>query len=325
MIITDNLGSLLTDSLFGWLKDKTMLIYLVIATIIGIIAGVISLFSLNDFVQYMLTLAPDLATKNKIPIEKIIELFNTLSPVITVSIIEGIALFILSYFIIKRGLELTGQKGVNFSISRLVVLFVLEIIAGVVAILSLYRLKWLGVGVLGGILIILGGLLSSIPILGGFFATIGLILIIVYFIIVFINFIRLSLANVVYIEKEREIMESLRISWDLTKDNVLGIFIITIAVYLVTGAISYIASIPSTIFLQSTLIGMANIEGIAGVILAMEGLMSMLTSPVYLILLIPVFIISAYEIIVLTYLFPLIYKLLKEKGKAKSKQKTYHF
>ena len=150
-------------------------------------------------------------------------------------------------------------------------------------------------------------------------------MIIAYAIIVIINYIRLSLGVVVFIEKDREIMESLKMSWDLTKGNALGIIIINLAVSLIIVAVSYIVSIPSTIYLQSSLFGLKNIEGLAGFEVVIQSTMGLLTSPIYIILLIPLIILSAYELIALTYLLPLIYKTLVSKGESGLKQETYHF
>ena len=325
MIITDNLGSLLTQSLFGWLKDKQMLTYLLVATIITIITSIVSLLSVSDFFNYLIKLAPTLIENNGLSVLDFIGLMGTLTPAMMISTIEGIILFVLSYFIIKRGLELNGKKGVDFSITRIIILIVLEIITFFVAALSPYRLKWLGIGIIGFIFIILGGLLSIISPASMILAFIGMILIIAYFIIVIINYIRLSLGIVAYIEKDIEIMEALKTSWDLTKGNELGLIIISISVSLIIGVFSYIASIPSTMFLQMVILGLGNVDSTIGFELVINTILGTFSNPIYLILLIPVFIISAYQIVTLSYLLPLVYTTLKKEVKRTKKQETYHF
>jgi membrane-anchored glycerophosphoryl diester phosphodiesterase (GDPDase) len=135
----------------------------------------------------------------------------------------------------------------------------------------------------------------------------------------------LTLGVVVFIEKDREIMESLKMSWDVTKGNVLGILIISIAISLIIGAFSYFVSMPSTVYLQSAILTSGNVEGIVGFGMIIQNMTSILTSPIYIILLIPVILLSAYQLIALTYLLPVIYKLLITKDKSKLNQETYHF
>jgi len=324
MIITDNLGALLTEDLFGWLKDKTMLIYLAIAFVISFVTGIVSLLVLNDFFQYLMKLMPTLVEKKVLPIEEVLNLFGTLSPVFAISSVQGIIIFVLSYFIIKRGLELAGLKGQEFSITRIIMVFILQILTSIVAILSIYRLKWLAIGFFGFVLMIIGAIFSE-NIIGLLLISIGIIMIIAYAIIVVINYIRLSLGTIIFIEKDRELMESLKMSWDITKGNALGILIISVAVSLIIGAFSYIVSMPSTVYLQGTMLGFTGVKDLAAFEMSFQAMIAALTSPLYIILLIPVIILSAYEIITLTYLLPLIYKLLKTKGKSGSNQETYHF
>jgi len=328
MIITDNLGLLLTKTLFEWLKDKTMLIYLAIASIVTIFVGLVSIVSVIDAFNQLAKIMPELLVSKTVPPELmfkvIINLFPALIPSMVMSIVAGIIFFVLNYFIIQRGLELNKQKSVPFSISRLIMVFFLEIITFFVAVLSIYRLKWLAIGLCGFLFVIIGALLSQ-SFFGGFFAFIGILMMIAYFIIVCINYIRLSLGAVAYIEKEREIMESLKVSWDLTKNNVLGIIIISLAVSLIVGFISYLVSTPSSLLLQLAIPELINIKDTISFGILFEGMAGVFSNPLYIILLIPVWIISAYQIIVMSYLLPSIYALLKKEGKTTEKQETYHF
>jgi len=319
MSVTNSFGSLITKSLFDWIKDKKMLTYLAITCIILVIMNIFTLFSMSNSLEKLIALQNSV-TPSVEEVFSVIGMF--LGPFMLTITISSIILFILSYFIIKRSLELNGLKAVNFSVQRIIMLFILEIASCIVAVLSIFRLKWLAVGVAGAVLLIIGIVLTILsPLIGILLLIIGLILCVVYAVIVIINTIRLSLGGTAYIEEERGIMDSLKISWDLTKANVLGIVIIFVVVSIIIGIISWIVALPATFF-QFSLMG--NFTSTTNPALLIDNITGMFINPVYLVLLIPGWIISAYQVIVTSYLMTSIYALLKKEGNTKEPE-TYKF
>ena len=237
MVLIDKLGEIIDLGMISWIRDKTMLIYLAIIFLITLISGIV----INFFIAGLLANFSQTAQTITSPTQ----IFAMIMPLISVSTIigtiTGLITLAVSYLVIKRTLELNGSNGEKLTLLRYILLIVLGIAGGIVAVLSLYRIKWLAVGIIGFILTIVGLMLlgigtfmgAGIILVGGLLVFIGVIMLIAYAIVVIINGIRLTLGQVAFVEKERGIMESLKISWETTKGEVLGIILAFIIVAII--------------------------------------------------------------------------------------------
>ena len=302
-IISQNLDALLKQGLSSWVRDKTSLIFLVVTAIIIFVAGIISTFLLAGMVSASLTSLDITAIMTYIVL------------IWAISILEALILIAIEYVIIKRALELSGKKPLALSPFRYVMLIILYIASAIYAILSIYKIRMLIIGITGILVILLGvGLMAfgymNVPImlLGLVILFVGIILITIYLANVISNSIRLSLGIIAYIEKERKITDCLKASWDLTNKEVGGMILLWIIFALIVMFISIIASLPSTIIQLVSTIG-----SISNPLAAI----SFMYDPVYIIAMIPVYIVSAYFSVASGFLLAAMYTILQKNKKTK--------
>ncbi|MBT4870638.1 MAG: hypothetical protein HON47_03630 [Candidatus Diapherotrites archaeon] len=299
-IILDNLSELVGESLLGWIHDKTMWTYALISAIILLIAGYVTVGALLQIIPSQIDKIPQ-------------TIISTILFIGLIVFIEVLILLVIDYLVIKRALELKGQKAIGLNIIRYLSLIVLHIATAIVAVLSLFKLKILVVGITGIIVLMLGFIMFPLSIgnpsmfwviiLGVIFIIAGIILLAIYLVHVILNAIRLSLAYVAYVEEERSIMASLKKSWDITKNDIDGIVFVWILIAVIVAVISTAVSIPAVVY-----VGAASET-------AMEMNLSMISmDPLYWILLIPSYIVSAYSVIVSGFMMTAMYTLLS-KGK----------
>lgn len=147
----------------------------------------------------------------------------------------------LSALIHVRALQLNKFTTAEFSITKLIKLFFLGIYASIVAFLSLYNKTLL---ILTLVYIALAFftflLLYFIPDVALIFGMIMLLLAFPYMAIVFYNSYRLSLAPSIFLHKNIGITNATKESWDLSKGNVLMIFVTSLILGIIIGVISFI-------------------------------------------------------------------------------------
>jgi len=204
MDINKVVTELITFSFVDWIKDKTLKKYLIILSIIYIIySGITSVVLYNSFLNFPKVTDPTLI------IPQIISLFGTMS----LTIIP--LLIIITYFkyqIIFKGLNLVKLKGQKITLTKYITMLILPIIVGLAALLSIYDIKKLLIGISGFLLLIIGAFSFIInPGLGAILILIGFLLCLAYGVIIIINSIRFSLSEVTYL-----------ITGDISKSFVAG-------------------------------------------------------------------------------------------------------
>jgi membrane-anchored glycerophosphoryl diester phosphodiesterase (GDPDase) len=126
--------------------------------------------------------------------------------------------------------------------------------------------------------------------IGALLLVLAVLLFFGYILIVIYNGYRLILAMPIFVANKYGVLQCLKKSWDLTRGNVLSVFISVLIVSLMIFGVTYVISFPASIY---SLFLELNAANTATVVAAFD--------PIYLILLIPSQIISAVGIIVSTY------------------------
>ncbi len=156
-----------------------------------------------------------------------------------------------SYRAISFALRSIGKKVGKFSINLVIKLILSGIVSFFVAFFSIYELKFLSIAIIGVILFI-AGIVSLVIAQGNFiFLILGilgilasLILFFVYYIIMVRNFVRISFASVLLVEKNLGVRESVRTSWKLTTGKAVLIFIIQLILWGIVWVIQQLIFLP---------------------------------------------------------------------------------
>jgi len=306
-----DIGAFLNFSFVSWLKDKQALKYLALLSVFTIIFSIVS-----SFVSYNFTTA--LLSLQGTPSAVINAFFGLLSVATVIGLIYFVIIYIIQYFIFAKALGSANLTAEKISVMRLVRLIILDIASVLVALLSMFNLKFLWIVIaaivlfVGGIVLAAAGYSSGAMALtasGGALAVIGIILTIVYLAVVVYNSIRLSMGTAVFIEKERSIMDCLRISWEKTDGKVWEIIAAWVVVVVIMVVISFVASIPAMIY--AFIVGFTS--ALRGVTDSQMIQLALSVNPAYLILSIPIYIASAFIMIVSAYYYVSIYKALGNK------------
>ncbi len=235
-------NSVLTFATLGLFKQKkliaeTLVLFLII---IGFfLSCILAVLSLIVGVYFFVT--PEYSVFTIIPL-----IFTLLFLVVT--ILSGIY---FSYRIISFALESIGKKFQKFSIKLAIKMCLSGIVAFFVSFFSLYELKWLLFGIIGVVLFFEGLfllVLYSGNILISAFGILSLIiacvLLVIYYIMVVRNAIRVSFAGILIVEKDLGIKESVKSSWALTSGKAFLIFIIQLIFTGLAYVIEQIAFVP---------------------------------------------------------------------------------
>jgi hypothetical protein len=233
---------------------------------------------------------------------------------IVVIFVSLIVSSILSYFLITKALFSSKKDFVEFNAKRWLEFIFLGIAEFFVALLSIFNIKFLLVPVSAIVLTILSILLFVfsytgnylLALLGILFIFLALLLFFVYIFIWFYNSIRLTVSAVIFVEKKKGIMESLKASWDLTKGNVVNIFIVFLVIGIAVGVLSWIVTLPLVFYQAGTNIAIQQNS--------LESFKQLL-DPFVLLLIIPSVIIQSIFIIVQTFGLVAIYNELTKKEK----------
>ncbi len=304
MDLNKDLTRILGFSLLDWFKDKEMLKYLVVLIVIYVVFSFgMLVMAVNSFSGISNNMT------NPMEIIPILLGFYAMMGLILIPFI--IVAVVASYLIIARGLKLSKKTSTRINLTRFVKYIILEIMSGLVATLSLFNVKYLLIGFVGFILTILGFIMLPLGIsaiaLAGALIGIGVLLLIAYCVIVVYNSIRLSVGEVIFVEGEKSIMKSLEKSWKITKGNVLNIFIAELVLAVILMIINFVVTIPAMAY--SMIISIASVMG--GQVSNMTGL-GIMADPIYIMLLVPSFIVSAYFIVAGNLFIVGIYNSLKK-------------
>jgi|GEM_PF-2936434 len=185
-------------------------------------------------------------------------------------LIASIITAFFSYLLFALALSAKGKSSVKFSFLRGIKLLLLGIVASFASLFSIFKLKLLLVpvgGVLSFVIALILFMLSSkmsssyaggeylfaiaVVLIGVLFVLAGVLLFFAYFVIVAYNSIRLSMSQIIFVEKEKTIMDSLKLSWGITRGKVLPIFLVMLAIGLAVGVVSSCVTIPLNVYMGS--------------------------------------------------------------------------
>ncbi len=302
----DSITEIISFGFAGWRKDKLMLKYLLVSIILFTLFSFGMLyFSLN----FSLGLANNTITTSEEVTSMLIAFYAGIAPLI---IVMGLIAIFLSYLIIGRALNLCGRKSIKLNLVRFIKMILINIAQSIIAFLSLFNIKFLLIGVVGFILTVVGFIAMPIGLLAGVILTmIGVILSIIYFVIVIYNTIRLSLGEIIFVEKEESMIRALKESWIVTKGNVWTIILVEIVVVVIASIISIVAEIPVMLYTIFQTVGSVVAGSTASEIM-------FLNDPLFYILYIPSFVVTGYLVVVGSSVFAMLYVVLS-KGKKKAK------
>jgi len=194
-------------------------------------------------------------------------------------------------------------KPAPLDFGRFVKFLFYSLIESLAAVFCIYELKYLAVGIVSLILFILGGVLVIfastnfiLGIIGALFLVLSVILALAYFVIIIYNSYRLMVSTVAFVASGKGIFETLKMSWDMTKGNVLMIFLVMLVVGIIISSISFTVSMPAMFY------GMG-----VGIVSSIFGGTSTAFDPIYLTLLIPAQIFAAIGVIVSSYVLVALY------------------
>ncbi len=305
-------GKILEFGLFGWMKQegvwKYILGYFIYLTAVLVATSYVMYSVLKPFITFE-------ATSNLAALNSIVYLAIFLLVLTIVSLIIQSA---FSYLFIAKALNSRGRKFVEFDLLRWARFVVFEIATFFSVLFSIFNLKLLlvgiasivciGIGLLSIFLSSFGGNYSLGVIIFALFFILGLLLGLAYLAILIYNAIKLSMGAVSFVESEKNIMDALKDSWEMTAGSTLNIFIGLFLIGLIVGIIVGIGMIPSMAY--NFAISFTN-PGAAGAI-------GYMIDPIYLLLSIPYLVLQAVGSI-MTYFGAIeIYSQLKGANKGAS-------
>lgn len=298
----------LSFSLLGSLKDKTSLKYGGIIFVIYAVFGIAMLLSIANLFAPLLNMGAD--QNPQVIIGMLIGVYATLAIFI---IPMALILIAISYLLIGRALKVSKRKYAPLTLVRYIKYLFLPLIGGIIAVLSLYNLKWLWMLVIGAALALGGTIMLAIGnLIGAALVSIGIIIILLYFIVVIYNSLRLSIGEAIFVEGEG-VINALKKSWITTKGNGWELFFSVIALVFVLYVIILIFTIPaviySIIYMFSTMAIGSNPSPMAGI--------GYLSDPGYLIAILPSYLATAYVILVGNWFTVGLYNAITRKTKKK--------
>jgi len=293
---------------FDWFKQKGILKYFIFLFVFYALVNLATTY-------IMYSVFSPLANASTIaPAEAITLMVFFFTYLFALIFISWIVASLFSYFIITKALTAVKKDFVEFNAKQWLRFLVLSIAECFAAMLSIFNLKLLLIPVVAIILIIASALLFVLSysgnylliILGVLLLVLALLLLLAYFFIWIYNSIRLNLSTIIFVEKKRGIMESLKASWDLTKGNVVNIFIVILAIGLAAGVVSWIVTLPLTFYQAGT-----------GAVLEQNSAeaFKQLMNPVVMIMLVPSIIVQTIFVIVQLFGLVAIYAELTKTGK----------
>ena len=300
-------SEVLEFSLIGCLKDRTSLIYAGITFVIYSIFGIGMLVSISNLFTPLTTMGAN--ANPQLVIGMLIGIYSMLA----IYMIPLVLIFtLIGYLMIGRALKASKRKYMPLTVVRYIKYLFLPLVAGIIAGLSLYNIKWLWMLVVG-LALILGGAVIAVMgnFLGGVLSAIGMLVLVLYFIVVLYNSLRLSIGEAIFVEGEG-VINSLKKSWVITKGRVWTVVLISIILAIVLMVISMIFTIPSAAY--SMMYMFSTIATVGTNPSTMPGI-GYLSDPGYLIAILPSYLASAYAILVGSWFTVGLYNVLTKKGK----------
>lgn len=282
-------------SLLSFKDDKKLIKYLGILILVYVISLIISSLIIG------LTI-----TSIEPSAESVVEQLGTMFALFgIIGIPTFIIITIISFLIIKQGLLIEKKKTIDLTLVNYIKFLLIGIATAFAAFFSIYNLKFLAILVIGFLLSAIGFILLAInPIFGGMIIALGLVVIFAYFFVIIYNSLRLALTDITFIESG-SITDALKKSWQVTKGNVLNLLIALVVFGIVISIITMVFQIPA-IFYGFMIVFSQGISGEA------VNEIALYADPIYIILIIPIYMVTSYSILA-SYLFLIkIYKLLKK-------------
>ncbi|MFA5763791.1 MAG: hypothetical protein WC915_03175 [archaeon] len=296
MDINTDAQEIVTNSFISWVKNKKLQKYFVILAILEVIFAVILMSILNESISNFAQLNE---TQIELAITTIISFYGSMMLFL---IPFSLIVTFFSYKIIQEGLKLSKRKSIQLTFLRYLKFLLYPWFAFLAALFSIFDIRYLAIGIIGGLIFIIGGLtFLTNPALGIPIMILGFLLIFVYLIIVLINSIKLVLGQIIYVEKERTIFESLKESFIVTNGNVVNLILLGLILGIIVSLISGLVSLPSTIYVQMLIESNPNPTFI-------------FMDLIYQLLLIPAYIVAGYTIICGNLFTINIYSKIKSKN-----------
>ena len=280
---------------FSWMKDKTCLKYFVFLFIFYAIIGTISNYALSGIYKTFAAGSTEILTTA----------IYFAGYTLIIGIITGVVALIMFYLIVSRGLKLAKSSFASLTFGRFLRLIVLCIASAFVAGLSIFRLKWLWILIVGVILFIAGTVIfiagtgGNLLLLGigGALEIASVVLLVIYGVIVVYNSIRLAVGEIAFVEREQPIMKALKKSWDVTGGRVWEIILAMFVLGVLIWIISSVLGLPAFVytFIQGFTTAMQSATASQTAAYALMG------DPIYLALIIPSYLASA--ILIMTSAF----------------------
>ncbi len=262
--------SIILNNSFKWKKNKEAMKYLKIWFLINLISFLVYFFTISDtinkiYVQIIMKIYGMsygillMGSRPLIEILKfiaevlpqlIITTLNQFPESITIISITFVGYFMIlliqgffSVLILLKGMNFYKIKTAPFNATKYVKLIILQILSGILALISYYDKRFFFVFI-GIIALYLIGIITLISGIGIILLLLALFLSFFYLFIVIYNSIRLSMTPYVFLETNKGIFQSLRDGWNLTQGKVIDIFIalliIGVIFFVVSRSIGYI-------------------------------------------------------------------------------------
>ncbi len=297
-------GEVFSFGFFDWVQKKGLLKYFAAIFVFYIFYTYLSYYFMNAL----------FAPLEKMQMVNDLGFLNVLLYLFMYLIISSVAVWIIfraiNYLLIAKALGTKKLGFVEFTAKRWLNFILLDILNCLAALFSVFKLKYLAIGVTGA-----GGFLLSIWLINTAFffenfliALVGLLVLLIallvllaYFVIIVYNFVRLSMSSVIFVEKEIGVMNAIKESWKITNGNARNIFWTLLSIILVISIAGLILYLPAIVHQQGYEKDSKNIRNP----------FTFMDDPVYLLLTIPSILFEAYSIIVYCFCIVFIYSEVK--------------
>ncbi|MEK6958903.1 MAG: hypothetical protein AABW59_02550 [archaeon] len=230
--------------------------------------------------------------------------------VIALAIIQSIIVNLIDVMAIFRALEMKSfipkaQVGIMSALKLIVV----NICVTLFAFFSVFNLKMLVILAVSALLLIAGIAVivlfqanMGLVFVGMTLVLLGAIVFAAYMIVFYYNSLRLMFSPIIFVEKDLGVIDSCKASWTKTEGQVLGLFVATIVLSVLLTILMFAASILAQVYSAvATLIN----PGISDLALSVD--------PIYIVLSLPIYVFSAYAVIVGSFFITSLYASLSGK------------
>jgi len=316
---------------FGFIdsfKQKGALKYFIFWSIFLIVLNILESFVVN------LVFAPALSNPNVSSDSVVFLAIYAAIFLFVFGLISSILSIFMSYFILALALKSKGKKAEQFSILRGIELFVLELLSFFASLFSVFKLKFLAVPIVGVGLVIIAFILFLISskmssayaggeylfamivvLFGALLVLVALILFFVYVVIIFYNLLRLSMAQLLFVEEKKGMVVCLKESWEITCGKVLPIFFVLLVIGVAVGLAGSVVSIPLNVY-------MGNFNSVTQVA-SFSKVIQLLVDPIVIILSIPSILLQVAAVFIQAFSLVSIYSYLSTFAKVKIETNSF--